>query len=126
MSEEQAKPEKFEQSPKASATGSGTRPPRKNAIGSGGDDSEFTPEPGEFMLCSVLRRVSDLFLVKETTTQAVGYLRAPGQQLAVGELLICEFVRMENYGPLFCCANRDVKADANLTMIFSEASREFI
>jgi predicted regulator of Ras-like GTPase activity (Roadblock/LC7/MglB family) len=84
----------------------------------------FNPKPGEAFLCSVIKKVSDLYRVKETTSKVEGYLSAPGHQLSIGQLAVCEFVRFESDGPLFSCAARNVEGDDGVKLISFEASQE--
>jgi predicted regulator of Ras-like GTPase activity (Roadblock/LC7/MglB family) len=84
----------------------------------------FNPKPGEAFLCSVIKKVSDLYLVKETTSKVEGYLSAPGHQLSIGQLAVCEFVRYESYGPLFSCAAWNVEGDDGIKLLSFEANQE--
>ena len=116
-------PEKRESKSDDSGNGSGSKPPNRKMRGGDGRE-EFNPEPGQAFLCSIIKQVSDLYLVRETVTKVEGYLSAPGYQLSIDNLVICEFVGFESFGPLFSCAARNVNGEEGLKIISIEASGE--
>jgi predicted regulator of Ras-like GTPase activity (Roadblock/LC7/MglB family) len=116
-------PEKRESQSDGGGNGSGSKPPNQKTRGGDGRE-EFNPEPGQAFLCSIIKQVSDLYLVIETVTKVEGYLSAPGYQMSVGNLVLCEFVGFESFGPLFSCAARNVNGEDGVKIISMEASGE--